>query len=381
MSFSPYDYLIPFEKSLGIDFRKVGKISMVMGWDAKATYYYPEDKHFYQYYPQREQWDKLPLDDIPKYQAIIASNLEFYDHFIAGDSTGYIYVYAPVPERLDIAYYNGLIREIIDSSQGGQDFPKIIQVNTPQYGDLTTIQSDPNPIPAVGYPIRIPRIEKGTLFVSQVDDPRTLIMDQIESINGVNIHGSLYQEVEHLYTCDICHQKMDIKVGYYCYTCHKNVCVMCYPSALECQRSHYIQVGTDRYPIQCDPDDCQTVVPKEQINCTYYQNNPKPFVIFRPRYTEVEKSYDACLGCYLRHPRSDLTYVEGACGFGSLRDWRQLLFESDHYVIRSNLRPILDYHQHVLLVNLNPKSPWFQKIAFASCGEGKLRIWVDFNYQ
>ncbi len=161
----------------------------------------------------------------------------------------------------------------------------------------------------------------------------------------------------------------DVLLGYYCYDCHKDMCVLCYEevdeetalkngakkyllraAALDTCHKHCLKPASERYQRICD-------------SCG-------DFICAMGTYHNKD-NYDICKVCYDKSPNSytELTPVKNDLMFGSIRDWFVLVEDED---------------TNAILCNLNVDSPFYKRFAFLAVdGHGRGGYWIskDTDFQ
>ena len=159
----------------------------------------------------------------------------------------------------------------------------------------------------------------------------------IKSINGIRLEVDLPVE----YSCDYCFNPMediDSDYYYYCYKCHKNICINCFGKELQDQKT-------------CKYNDLNKI--KKRKFCTYnsfYINCDECSEkiiepVFYSDESELINSYDICIHCYEKYPdiaeTIELYKIESIfpcdnCNFGNMLDWIPVLKDKDDSYILIN---------------------------------------------
>jgi hypothetical protein len=275
--------------------------------------------------------------------------------FIKTDSGDNIYV--PPPIQYDTEYYKQLLNNIlVISSRLG------IPINEPDIYDMHS--RDPNGTISI-IPLHVNA--DNLLYCCEQED-------RIKVVNGVLIDR--YVE----YRCNYCLNECEpYQLGYYCYCCQKDMCHLCYgetteeiaiangaknyhlrKDALDTCRSHgeYLKRTLDRYLYNCDGTDCNLIDYNLKDHHNRNKNKNSNLLFMYPRYTNIESNFDLCNKCYGTNPhRDDMIYVDGECGFGSLKDW--IILAQDQYF-------------NAILCNLNPNSKYYKNFGFKAVdGHGR----------
>lgn len=156
----------------------------------------------------------------------------------------------------------------------------------------------------------------------------------IKSINGIRLEVDTYIG----YICDYCSNPIEDIINdyyYYCYKCHKDMCIDCFEKENEsCKNFHNNKIKKRNV---CDYN-------SYYLNCNKCSNK-----IIDPEFYSDEidtiESYDLCIYCYEKYPNIVLEknlhkvrhkFPCDNCNFGNMLDWIPFLKDKDNSYILIN---------------------------------------------